>query len=191
MPSATKDRPGKRDRLVSSARELLHTNGVEKTTLAQIAEAADVPVGNVYYYFKTFDELVGAVAESHLGDVDALLASLESRSTPKARLKALAKQWESQSELVADHGCPLGSLTCELNKQHHGTADEVATRIFTRLLDWSAEQFRAMGRRDARDLAEALIGGIQGGALLANTMRDAKILVREARRLERWIDSLA
>ena len=191
MPSVTKDRPGKRDRLVSSARELLHAQGVEKTTLAQIAEAADVPAGNVYYYFKTFDELVGAVAESHLAEVDALLARLASRPTPQARLKALAKQWEAQSEMVAEHGCPLGSLSCELGKQPHGTADQVAARMFGRLLDWSAEQFREMGRRDARDLAEALIGGIQGASLLANTMHDPKILVREARRLERWVESLA
>lgn len=191
MPTAVKDRPGKRERLVVSARELVHTQGVERTTLAQIAEAADVPPGNVYYYFKTRDELVGAVMESHLADVDVLLARLETRPTPKARLKALAKQWESESERIAAHGCPLGSLSCELNKQPNPPADQLAAAVFSKLLDWSAEQFRAMGHRDARNLAEALLAGIQGGALLANTMHDPKILVRESRRLERWIDSLA
>ena len=44
---------GKRARLVAAACQVLHEQGVERTTLADIALAAGVPVGNVYYYFKT------------------------------------------------------------------------------------------------------------------------------------------
>jgi AcrR family transcriptional regulator len=55
----------KRQRLVSGACEVIHQQGVEKTTIADIAQAAEVPVGNVYYYFKTKDELVEAAIESH------------------------------------------------------------------------------------------------------------------------------
>jgi AcrR family transcriptional regulator len=36
--------------------------GVERTTIADIAPAADVPLGNVYYYFKMKDDIVDAVA---------------------------------------------------------------------------------------------------------------------------------
>ena len=35
---------------MAGAREVIHHQGVEKTTIADIAGAADVPVGNVYYY---------------------------------------------------------------------------------------------------------------------------------------------
>ena len=48
-----------------------------------------------------------------------------------------------------------------------------------------------MGRRDARDLAIALMAAYQGIALLTNTFREPELMTREARRLERWIDSLA
>jgi hypothetical protein len=48
-----------------------------------------------------------------------------------------------------------------------------------------------MGRRDARDLAFALIAAYQGISLLTNTFRNPDIMLRESRRLERWIDSLA
>ncbi len=48
-----------------------------------------------------------------------------------------------------------------------------------------------MGRRDARDLAVALIASYQGIMLLTNTFREPELIVREARRLDRWIDSLA
>jgi TetR/AcrR family transcriptional repressor of nem operon len=47
-----------------------------------------------------------------------------------------------------------------------------------------------MGRRDARDLAVALLAAYQGISLLTNTLRDPELMVREGRRLDRWIDSL-
>lgn len=190
MAAAADQRPGKRERLVESARELLHVQGVERTTLAEIAQAADVPAGNVYYYFKTRDELVGAVIDSRLADVRNLLKGLEAKPDRKARLKALANTWASQADRVASHGCPIGSLSSELNKQPGDRAGGPAAVLLATILEWITKQFRELGRRDARDLAESFLAGVQGAALLANTLRDPKILAREARRLERWIDSL-
>jgi len=191
MPhSVTPDRPGKRERLVASATELLHQDGVQATTLAQIANAADVPPGNVYYYFKTRDDLVHAVIDSRAEQISGLLRSLDRRSSPGARLKGLANSWAEVAELVAAHGCPLGSLSSELNKCDHDLAG-AAAKLFGLVLDWSEEQFRAMGRRNARDLAITLFAGVQGAALLADTLGDPKIMRREARRLERWIDQLS
>jgi TetR/AcrR family transcriptional repressor of nem operon len=191
MPnSGTQGRPGKRERLVASATELLHRQGVQGTTLAEIADAADVPPGNVYYYFKTRDDLVHAVIDSRAEQIRGLLRSLDRRSSPGARLKGLTHSWAEVAELVAAHGCPLGSLSSELNKCDDELAGGAA-RLFGLVLDWSEEQFRALGRRDARDLAITLFAGVQGAALLANTLGDPKIMRREARRLERWIDQLS
>ena len=90
--SPTRPKQGKRERLVASAREVIHQQGVEKTTIADIARAADVPVGNVYYYFKTKDELVAAAIDGHAADVRAVLGSLARHRTPQARLKALIRE---------------------------------------------------------------------------------------------------
>jgi TetR/AcrR family transcriptional regulator, transcriptional repressor for nem operon len=191
MPhSATQTRPDKRERLIASARELLHRHGVQSTTLAEIAQAADVPPGNVYYYFKTRDELVHAVIEQHAERVRARLRSLEERPTPQARLKALTHAWVDDAPDVIEHGCPLGSLCAELNKLDGELAD-AAAQLFRIVLAWAERQFRELGRKDARELATTLFAGVQGAALVAATLDDERILTREARRLERWIDSLA
>jgi AcrR family transcriptional regulator len=50
--------------LVAAARELVYRQGVEPTTLADIAQVADVRLGNVYYYFKTKDDIVAAVVQA-------------------------------------------------------------------------------------------------------------------------------
>jgi TetR/AcrR family transcriptional repressor of nem operon len=188
--SATAPRPGKRERLVAGARQVIHEQGVEKTTIADIARAAGVPVGNVYYYFKTKDDIVDATIESLAAGVRGQLESLERHRTPQARLKALVRELTAQGELTAAYGCPMGSLCSELEKRPGGQ-DRHCSELLRLPVDWAEQQFRAMGRRDARDLAVALIASYQGIALLTNTFRDPALMTREGRRLERWIDSLA
>jgi hypothetical protein len=95
-----------------------------------------------------------------------------------------------ERELAARSGCPQGSLCSELDKR-----DDELSRSCSQLIsvpiEWAERQLRAMGRRDARELAVALIASYQGIALLTNTFRDPELMAREGRRLERWVDSLA
>ena len=92
--------------------------------------------------------------------------------------------------LVAASGCPQGSLCSELDKRGGALTAECAP-LMAMPIDWAENQFREMGRRDARDLAVGLLASYQGIALLTNTFRDPELMVREGKRLERWIDSLA
>jgi AcrR family transcriptional regulator len=168
---------------------VVHRQGVERTTIADIARAADVPVGNVYYYFKTKDELVGAVVACYQAQAAVLIQTFERHRSPRARLKALVRNWTDMREIVARHGCPMGTLCTELDKIETGP-DREAAAVMALIIDWAEEQFRQLARRDARDLAIALFAGIQGAALLANTFRDPTVLTRQTRHLERWIDTL-
>jgi TetR/AcrR family transcriptional regulator, transcriptional repressor for nem operon len=186
----TSTRPPKRERLVDGARELLYEQGVQRTTLAQIAERADVPVGNVYYYYKTRDELVQAVIESRIVRIRQVLGDLDRRSTPTARLKALAATWIDVASEVTEHGCPVGSLACELAKDNDAVSAHAAGMI-REILEWIERQFRELGRRDAPALAVTMLGAIQGAALLANALRDEDLLDQEIRRIRRWVDALA
>jgi AcrR family transcriptional regulator len=181
---------GKRERLVAAATRLLHEQGIEKTTLADIANVADVPAGNVYYYFKTKDDIVTAVIESHAEQIRETLGSISSRHrSPKGRLKAFVHELAGQGEMVARYGCPLGSLCSELDKRF-GTPEFPVAQLMRLPLEWAEEQFRALGRSDARDLALDLLAAYEGSALLANTLRDPGLLSAAARRLDRWIDTL-
>jgi AcrR family transcriptional regulator len=188
--SASGARPGKRERLVSAASDLLYQQGVENTTLAEIAHVADVPLGNVYYYFKTKDEIVSAVVEAHVHNMEETMASLERRHrTPKGRLKALTRVLTGQRDLIAQYGCPHGTLCSELEKRTNG-ADHATVRLMTIPIDWTERQFRAMGRHDAHDLAVEFMAAYQGAAVLTHALRQPELITHEGRRLKRWIDSL-
>ncbi|MCU7723962.1 TetR/AcrR family transcriptional regulator [Actinoplanes sp. KI2] len=188
--STTPDRGGKRERLTASAGDLLHRQGVAATTLTQVAQAADVPPGNVYYYFKTKDDLVRAVIDARAEQVRALLDTLRTQPGPAVRLKALARQWAEMRDLVARYGCPFGTLATELDRRDDGLDLEAAKPIAL-ILDWAEAQFRELGRSDPRELAVTLFSGIQGAALLANALRDPDLMAGQVAHLERWIDSVA
>jgi TetR/AcrR family transcriptional regulator, transcriptional repressor for nem operon len=178
--------PGKRERLVAGTRELIHQQGIQRTSLAEIAQAADVPPGNVYYYFKTKDELVDAVVNSYVHDAEMLLGLLDRHPTPDARLKALVPHWVDMRDDILARGCPMGSLASELGKADGPDA----AGAFVPMVEWAERQFHDLGASHPRDLALVLFSGIEGAALLANAFRDPEILIREGRHLDSWIDTI-
>ncbi|MFJ8864172.1 TetR/AcrR family transcriptional regulator [Streptomyces sp. NPDC102473] len=180
----------KRRRLTAAAAQVLHEQGVERTTLADIAGAAGVPVGNVYYYFKTKDELVRAALSEHSAHLDELTGALDQLADPRERLKTLIEAWVGRRDVAARRGCPTGTLAAELDKRAEGTLDVEAGAVIRRLLDWVGLQFRAMGMTDPEGLAVTLVSGYQGMSLLANALRDPDIMTREGARLLQWLDSL-
>ena len=181
---------GKRDRLIAAACDLVYRQGIAGTTLADIAEAAEVPLGNMYYYFKTKDDIVAAVVEARAEQLRSATAALARRhGSPKARLKALVSLIAADPDSIADYGCPYGTLCTDLAKQARET-DPLSAPLMQILLDWTEQQFDAMGRRDAPDLAVELVVAYQGSAVLTNALRQPEIMARQARRLEKWISAL-
>lgn len=175
---------------MAAAAQVVHQQGVERTTIADIARAADVQVGNVYYYFKTKDELVAAALTEHARQLETITGELDQLPDPRERLKALVRGWVGQRELAARYGCPTGTLAIELDKRAEGGLDREVGKVIHRLLDWVAGQFQEMGLSDPDGLAVALVGAYQGMSLLTNALRDPEIMVKEGNRLIAWLDTL-
>ncbi|MFE0463451.1 TetR/AcrR family transcriptional regulator [Kitasatospora sp. NPDC058965] len=183
-------RGGKRERLAAAAADVFHRQGVERTTLGDIAAAAEVPLGNVYYYFKTKDQLVEAALGAHRDRFAAAAAELDRLPDPADRLKGLIEGWVGQRETAARYGCPFGTLAAELDKRDDGL-DRSAAAVLQAVIDWTEAQFTALGRADARDLAIELVAAYQGMSVLTNALRDPEVMAGRGRRLTAWIDSLA
>jgi AcrR family transcriptional regulator len=169
---------------------VLHEQGVERTTIADIARAADVPAGNVYYYFKTKDELVEAALSEHATHLESLTGRLDQLPDPRERLKGLIGAWVGQRDIAARYGCPTGTLAAELDKRADGGLDLAAGRLIRQLLAWVEQQYRQIGVADPEGSALALVGAYQGMSLLSNALRDPEIMTREGARLARELDSL-
>lgn len=183
--------PNKRDRLVSGARRVIYERGVERTSLADVAEVAGIPVGNIYYYFKTKDDLVAAAAEAHVSDLGELFQRLEALDSPQERLHGLLDELSHVGGSVAEYGCPLGTLAGELDKRNGTMASPQSQQLLVTMVDWAEQQFVGLERGDARQLAVALIAGYEGAALLTHSLRDPELLADQVQRLQQWVDEIA
>ncbi len=182
----------KRAELVAAATGLLYEQGFHRTTLAEVAQRASVPLGNVYYYFKTKEALAEAVIAAHEHALRERFATWDAaHHDPRARLRQLVRAPLDTSDRVIQFGCPHGSLCQELEKLgDDAPLARAGARLLAVYIDWGDAQFRALGcgKREARALATDLVAAVQGTMLLANTLRSSGLLAGQLRRVERWLD---
>lgn len=181
----------KRAQLVESADKLVYLQGFYETTLADIAAHAQIPLGNLYYYFKTKEELGSAIIARRTKYYRDLTVEWARKTDPINRIIAFIDYVESRRENLSRSGCPIGSLCQELHKGPCGLLAEQARTLFTEQLEWLEEQFLALGCEDiSADHALHLVSAMQGAALLTNTFGDPKFIQREVAQVKTWVKSL-
>ena len=162
-----------RRRIVEAAAALMLTNGVGRTTLDEVIEAAGVGKSQMYHYFTGKDDLVEAVITYQTSQVlspDGLhLAPLDSWEAWQQWRDAVVRL---QAGAGCIGGCPLGSLASELADIHEGARRQL-THSFDRwqaLFQVGIEAMRA--RRliaedaDPESLAVMILAALEGGLLL-------------------------
>jgi TetR/AcrR family transcriptional repressor of nem operon len=182
----------KRVRLVKAAKALLLKKGYNETTLADIAQEADVPLGNVYYYFKTKEAIGQAVIQQHLQDLDACFVNWNQLPDAKDRLKALTDSGLQPVEDTVNWGCAIGSLCQELCKSESPLA-EASAGLMNKLLNWVQAQLQELGQNpeEARTLAVKIISYMQGMALLSNTFKDESIAKHQSNAFNELVEEVA
>ncbi|PCH55898.1 MAG: TetR family transcriptional regulator [Legionellales bacterium] len=172
----------KRDRLITAATDLILQHGYNQTVLALIATHSGVPLGNVYYYFKTKDAIGEGVVARLDANLTELLTNLELSADPLQRLQEFISASLADSENIAKYGCAIGSLCQELCKQNTPLAAQAAA-LFHKTTEWLAQQLNNLGVEPdvAKQHAMLLLANLQGAKLLTLTFKDPAILQRQAK----------
>jgi AcrR family transcriptional regulator len=181
----------KRERLVDSAATLFHRHGMSATSLADIAKHADIPIGNVYYYFKTKEELALAALACRREQFTKLYDTLqENLADPRQRLIEISRHYESLREEYAKYGCPIGTMI-ETAEAEGESVMQAAAHVFEDFVQWAQEQFRQLGHSDnARRYAISLMAAIQGASIMAKSFKNPEIISDEVARVVVWLESL-
>ena len=181
----------KRDRLIDSASQLFHRFGVSNTSLADIAKHADIPIGNVYYYFKTKEELaVAALArrEQEWRELHRKLAATV--EDPRQRIVQAVHHFDNVREEYALYGCPFGKVIADSAPEKDAVA-RAAAHVFAQSLDWMETQFELLGHQaSARRYALFVFTSLQGAAVMAKAFAAPHIISDEINRLVEWVGSL-
>ena len=104
-------------RIIASAADLFHKQGVHATSPDDVIEASNTGKGQFYHYFKSKEGLVHEVLQTHL----------EAIRTGSARLKYDIESWEDLERWFRAHlelqksfsmarGCPFGTIGNEVTE---------------------------------------------------------------------------
>ena len=124
-----------RTRLVEAATRMTYRYGFGDTALADIAKEAKVPLGNVYYCFKTKDDIANAIVDGRMAHFRTQLDALNKLASPKERLCGFIQIKIDNCHELARHACPVGTMCSELHK-HRGSVAENSTILFAEGLSW-------------------------------------------------------
>lgn len=181
-----------RQRIVEAANRLFYQKGYNRTSFTDVVEATGVPRGNIYYYFKTKDEILKASIQYRLNRIKKMLEDWsDSYRTPIDRLNRFLEILPDSAETLKAFGCPMGSLNTELAKEQPELSEE-SKALFLLFEDWLADQFTELGYAGtARDLARRLLAQGQGISVITHVYSDTRFLKQETNRLKRWLARLA
>lgn len=164
-----------RERIVATAADLMHDNGVAATSLGDVQKAAGVGVSQVYHYFGDKDALIRAVIAYRIQGLLSTLGGLDTMEGLRAWRDLLV---DTLGQRNCRGGCPIGSLVGELAESFPQCRTDLAGGFD----QWEAAiraGLQAMcDRGDLRRkanpdrLATALLAAAEGGMLLAQVRRD-------------------
>lgn len=181
----------RREALVLAAAELFWTQGFVATSLADVAEAAEVPIGNVYYYYKTKAALALGVASLFVSQTQMLIESVCKESDdPRKRLRLLvARLKETQGQRLA-YGCPIAAASRDFRSQAP-EASQKAAESFSLLIGFISQELGRTGKRPslAMGKARSVIADWQGGIALAHSLQQSTVLVETYGRMERALSA--
>lgn len=180
-----------RRRIIDVAQGLFAERGYAQTSLGDVADAAGLLKGNLSYYFRTKDALLASVTELRLKTLmEGLNARLPRDAGTREGIVAFLQMVEAEAAVLAQTGCPIGTLCSELGKGD-ASLQMLATEMLATVQGWLADQFaKTFPRQAAREHAEYVLVVMQGASLIAHANGDAAVVHRQARGLRRWLDSL-
>jgi TetR/AcrR family transcriptional repressor of nem operon len=168
-----------RDRLIDAAYELARRKGFDRTSVAEVMEAADVGKGSLYHHFPDKDSLGLAVLERDrevfMAMIDDCLAvPMPLEGLDRFFATALAKHREAR--FVG--GCLWGNTALEMSDSNPAYA-RLVTEVFDEWIAKLADTIRAgQGRGSIRadfpatDLARSVVATIEGGIMLSRLTKE-------------------
>jgi AcrR family transcriptional regulator len=170
-----------RERIITTANQLMLAQGVAATTFEEIKAASGVSKSQLYFHFPDKDALVEAVVRARA----AVVIAREERQLGRLNSIRGLERWrdalvQTNAAQNSAFGCGIGALASEL-ADHDEDVRGVLQATFDRwqgLIEEGLERMRTAGKlrgdADPQKLSIGLLAALQGGYLLAQAARDSE-----------------
>lgn len=177
-----------RDYVIKVVSDLFLVRGFASTSMDDVVKQSGVSKSNIYYHFKSKDELALAVLEGYitalqdlfrehvLGEKGALLPRLD---------RYIDMLIHDLVERDCTGGCPLISMMVEAGKTNESVRMRLAqffqqqTQVFTKLIEEGKRQGEIRSDLPANVLASLATSWLEGSLMLASIHKSATSLREE------------
>ncbi|HNZ32382.1 MAG TPA: TetR family transcriptional regulator C-terminal domain-containing protein [Smithellaceae bacterium] len=167
-------RTNTREEIIRKGAELIHAQGYNATGLQQILQAANIPKGSFYFYFKSKEDFGMEVIDYFSAIINEIFTKYlsDKKIPPMKRLEKLFKIFEDIFQKSGySHGCPIGNLSLELADTNErlrlhlgGVIEKLIAQIESCLKEAQAEGSIPMDLNTA-DTAHFIFHGFEGAVL--------------------------
>lgn len=166
--------PNTRDRIIETGAEIIHLKGFNHTGIQEILNAAGVPKGSFYNYFKSKDDFGLQIIDYFSAHFQKIAKETleDTRISPLSRiyafLTAFMEYFESQNYAG---GCPIGNLAQEMGdlspafRKKLSDAMDMMVDAYSHVLSAAQNDGKIMKSLNIKDTASFIIAGWHGAII--------------------------
>ena len=166
--------PNTRNRIIETGAEIIHRKGFNHTGIQEILNAAGVPKGSFYNYFKSKDDIGLQIIDyfsAHFKQIGKETLE-DTRISPLSRiyafLTAFMEYFESKNYAG---GCPIGNLTQEMGdlspafRKKLSEAMDMMVDAYSQVLSAAQNDGKIMKSLNIKDTASFIIASWHGAII--------------------------
>lgn len=186
-----------RERILMASAELFYAKGYAATGMADILKKAKANSGSFYFFFKSKEELLDAVLDWYLANLDPYIIRpiYERCDDPIERVFLLLNDYRDKI-LTTDFTftCPIGRLALEIDPAKRKIHQKIAanfnqwTAAVRKCLDAAA--YRLPASVDREQLAQLVLTVMEGGVMQSRAQRAIQPYDASVAQLRTYFDTL-
>ena len=151
-----------REVILAAAERLMAKKGIKDSSLAEIAKAAGISRGTLYYHYRSKEELILDIAEGHMKSLTGKFVVLAESHVEMGLSRLLERLF---TEILADD--TRSSLHLHIMHEVFEGSEEIRKRIGGSYDEWlslSEAQLRRLGvaPRELREVSRLVVAAIDG-----------------------------
>lgn len=179
---------GTKNRILTSARDLIYNYGYHSVSIKEICEEADVKTGSFYYFFESKQDLALQVMERNWELMQSnILDKAFSKEIPAlerfATLIELIYQYHLTDKTITgqSHGCPFGNMAVEMSTLDDRIREKMVS-LFERHIEVFEQAIKDaivngdLPPLDTRDAAFSILAFLEGVLSLTKTWNNPELI---------------
>ena len=163
-----------KNRILETGSDIIHLKGFNHTGIQEILDAAGVPKGSFYHYFKNKEDFGLQVIDyftEHFSSVCADIIEGDAQS-PREKIKCILERFiEFFRSKDCAYGCPIGNLSQEMGDLSPPFQDKLKgamdamIEMYAELIRQGQKSGEILPVLDAKKAAEFLVSGWEGALI--------------------------